>query len=101
MTTDTVIEKKTISSKKIKFPKKYKVIVCNDDVTPIDFVIAMLMTVFNKSEQDSYNITMEVHKNGKGIAGIYAFEIAEQKMIEGINLSRAHGWPLTLKTEEE
>lgn len=101
MSTDTVIEKKTTTSKKLKFPKKYKVIICNDDITPTDFVIAMLMTVFQKSQEDSYTITMHIHNNGKGIAGIYSHEIAEQKMIEGINLSRVHGWPLVLKTEEE
>lgn len=101
MTTELVIEKKTSTSRKLKFPKKYKVIVCNDNVTPIDFVIAMLITVFQKNQEEAKSITMNIHHNGKGIAGIYNFEIAEQKMIEGINLSRYHGWPLMLKTEAE
>lgn len=101
MTTDLVIDQRTTTSKKIKFPKKYKVIVCNDNVTPIDFVIAMLITVFQKNQDEAQSITMHVHNDGKGIAGIYNFEIAEQKMIEGINLSRYHGWPLMLKIEAE
>lgn len=101
MSTDTVVEKKKTTSKKIQEPKKYKVVVCNDDVTPMDFVIAMLMSVFRHSEQDAYDLTMAIHNQGRAVAGIYNYEIAEQKALDGINLARLHGHPLLIKVEEE
>jgi len=100
MTTDSVIEKKKKTSKKIQEPKQYKVVVHNDNVTPMDFVIALLMSVFHLSEKDSYDITMTVHNTGSGIAGIYNYEIAEQKAIESINLARSNDFPLIVKVEE-
>lgn len=101
MTTDTVIEKKKLTSKRNQLPKKYKVIVCNDDVTPIDFVISMLMIVFKYNQDDAQNLTMSVHKQGSAIVGIYTYEIAEQKALDGVNLARANGWPLLIKVEEQ
>lgn len=101
MTTDTVIEKKKTTSKKLYLPKKYKVIICNDNVTPMDFVIAMLIAIFKHNEKHAYDLTMDVHNNGSAIAGVYNYEIAEQKAIDGINLARTHGWPLLIKVEEE
>lgn len=82
-------------------PSKYKVIVLNDDKTPIDFVIAMLMTIFKHSETSAKDITMRIHHEGSGVAGIYSFEIAEQKCMEGVKLAREHGFPLVIKAEAE
>lgn len=101
MSTDVVIEKKTTNSRKVQEPKKYKVVICNDDVTPIEFVVAMLVAVFKKSQQDAYDLTMEVHNQGRAVAGIYNYEIAEQKALDGINLARSHGYPLLIKVEQE
>lgn len=101
MTTDAVIEKKKTTSRKLQIPKKYKVVVCNDDVTPIEFVIAMLMKIFKHSHEQAYDLTMAVHQQGSAVAGIYNYEIAEQKAIDGINLARSHGFPLLIKVEEE
>jgi ATP-dependent Clp protease adaptor protein ClpS len=99
MTTDTVIDKKTITSKKLKVPNKYKAIVCNDDVTPVEFVVAMLIAVFGHESRQAINLTMDIHNNGSAVAGIYSFEIAEQKVIDATNMSRLNGYPLVLRTE--
>jgi ATP-dependent Clp protease adaptor protein ClpS len=82
-------------------PGKYKVVVQNDDVTPMEFVIAMLMQIFGHSEDRAKDITLRIHHDGAGIAGIFSYEVAEQKGIECTLLARQHGWPLAIKIEEE
>ena len=101
MSTDTIIEKKKSTLKKFKEPSKYKVIVCNDDVTPVEFVIVMLISVFRLSEAESTALTLKVHKEGSAIAGIFSYEIAEQKTIDATNLARANSFPLIIKVEPE
>lgn len=100
-TPEITLEKKKTTSRKLQVPKKYKVIVCNDDVTPMDFVIAMLVTIFRHSHEQAYNLTMMIHNEGHAVVGIYNHEIAEQKAIDGSALARSHGWPLIIKVEEE
>ena len=99
MTTYTVIEKKT--TRKVKEPSKYKVIVCNDDVTPVEFVVAMLVSVFNHEERQAINLTLTVHNKGSAVAGIYSFEIAEQKVLDAIGMAQVNGYPLVVKMEAE
>lgn len=82
-------------------PGKFKVVLLNDDKTPIEFVIAMLIKVFRHSESSAISVTMQVHNDGSGIAGIYTYEVAEQKGMEGTQLARQHGYPLILKVEAE
>ena len=84
----------------IKEPSKYKVVMVNDDATPIDWVIDILMTIFKHSKSSAEQITLAIHNDGAGVAGIYNFEIAEQKSAETITLSRSNGFPLTVKLEE-
>jgi ATP-dependent Clp protease adaptor protein ClpS len=99
-----IIEETSINSEidiELFKPGKFKVVVLNDDSTPMDFVIAMLMHVFHHSEEKAKQITLQIHQEGSGIAGIYTHEIAEQKGTEGTLLARQHGWPLALKIEEE
>jgi ATP-dependent Clp protease adaptor protein ClpS len=100
MSTDTVLEKKKQVVKNIKEPSKYKVIVCNDDVTPVDFVIVMLISVFNYSQDAAIDLTMKVHNNGSAVAGIYNYEVAEQKVLDATNMARDNNFPLILKVEE-
>lgn len=101
MSIDTIVEKKTRTINSSKEPGKFKVIVCNDDVTPMEFVIAMLVAIFRHSEKSAYDLTMSIHTTGSAVAGTYTFEIAEQKSIDATNLARAHGWPLIIKIEQE
>jgi ATP-dependent Clp protease adaptor protein ClpS len=98
-TTENVIEKKRVTSKEIKEPKKYKVLVLNDDMTPIDFVVAMLITVFRHNDSSALKLTLDIHNNGSAVAGIYSHEVAEQKILDGTTMARANGFPLMLKAE--
>lgn len=97
--TEIVIDEKI--KKSMSLPKKYKVIFVNDDVTPIEFVINILKEVFKHTQESAENLTLSVHTEGSAVAGIYSFEIAEQKTIETINLSRASGFPLNISIEQE
>jgi ATP-dependent Clp protease adaptor protein ClpS len=98
---ETITKVKEITETVTLEPSKYKVVLLNDDKTPVEFVIAMLIKVFRHSEATAIAVTMQVHNDGAGIAGIYTYEVAEQKAIEGTNLARQHGYPLILKVEVE
>jgi ATP-dependent Clp protease adaptor protein ClpS len=82
-------------------PSKYKVVLYNDNHTPVEFVIALLMKIFRHSESSAVGITLKVHNEGSGVAGIYSYEVAEQKGIEGTNMAREQGYPLVIKVEAE
>lgn len=99
MTTD--IESSQKEHTEIQEPKKYKVIFHNDDYTPFDFVIFILIELFNKSEDQAVQITKEIHTKGKGIAGVYTKDVAETKS-EQVNLtSQRNEFPLLSTIEEE
>lgn len=85
----------------VKEPNRWKVIFLNDDYTPMDFVIQVLQEIFKHSQETATNITMQIHNEGSGIAGIYTFEIAEVKAVEATTLARSNGFPLQVKMEEE
>ena len=82
-------------------PKQWKVIFLNDDHTPMDFVISVLMEVFRHNQETAKDVTIQIHETGSGIAGSYSFEIAEAKAVETTTLARANGHPLQIKLEEE
>ena len=86
---------------KIEPPKKYKVILHNDDYTPMDFVIVILMDVFNFGFKKATQITMQVHEKGKGIAGAYSKEIALMKTKKCNQISRKEGHSLMVSMEQE
>ena len=82
-------------------PTKHKVVLLNDDKTPMEWVIDVLKTIFNHSQETAEQLTLQIHNEGSGIAGIYSYEIAEQKSIETVNTSREHGFPLQVRMEVE
>jgi ATP-dependent Clp protease adaptor protein ClpS len=82
-------------------PKKYCVVVHNDDSTPMEFVIELLMVIYNHDHKSATDITMQVHEKSKAVAGIYYYEIAEQKVYESITASRNAGFPLSFTIEEK
>lgn len=86
---------------KVTEPKRWKVLLLNDDTTPMDFVISLLMETFKHSEESAKDVTIQVHETGSGIAGIYSFEIAEAKAVESTDNARTNGFPLQIKLEEE
>lgn len=91
-------EKVTVS---LQPPKLWKVIFLNDDVTPMELVMQLLIEIFKHSEHRAAEITMDIHTAGSGIAGLYTFEIAEQRVIEATNIARANGSPLKIQAEQE
>ena len=101
MATDTIIEKKTRTTDSLKEPCKFKVIVCNDDVTPVEFVISMLVGVFRHNEKSALELTLKIHNSGSAVAGTFSYEVAEQKALDATNLARANGYPLIIKVEPE
>ena len=85
----------------INEPSKYKVVLLNDDATPMDWVIDVLITIFKHTESTAKELTLTIHNEGSGVAGIYTYEIAEQKSIEAMNASRDRGFPLQIKVDKE
>jgi len=96
---DVVIDEKI--KKVTKEPTKYKVVCLNDDSTPIDWVIEILKTIFKHSNETAEKLTLTIHTEGSGIAGIYTYEIAEQKSVEATLASRDKGFPLQIRLEKE
>ena len=81
-------------------PKLYKVVLLNDDYTTMEFVVNVLEHIFQKTPAEAYQIMMHVHVNGRGIAGVYPWEVAETKAETVISLARDSGYPLKAVTEE-
>ncbi|MEO1942157.1 MAG: ATP-dependent Clp protease adaptor ClpS [Campylobacterales bacterium] len=82
-------------------PPLYKVILLNDDVTTFDFVIELLQELFNKSFEDAVRLTFQIHREGRGVVGIYPKEIAEAKVELVHNRARMAGFPLQAVLEPE
>ena len=81
-------------------PTLYKVVLLNDDYTTMEFVVSVLENVFQKSPAEAYRIMMHVHRNGRGLAGVYTWEGAETKVEKVASLSREAGYPLRATIEE-
>ncbi len=88
-----------VRTKKLE-PALYKVLLLNDDYTTMEFVIEVLESVFSKSPAEAYQIMMHVHTNGRGLAGVYPWEVAETKAEAVISLARGAGYPLQAVVEE-
>ena len=84
---------------KVEPPKNYKVVLHNDDYTPMQFVEALLQQVFFRSPAEASRITLTIHKGEKGIAGIYSKEIAETKSRQANEVAKSHGHPLLTEYE--
>lgn len=80
-------------------PSMYKVLLLNDDYTPMDFVVHVLETFFNKSQDEATNIMLTIHRQGIGVAGIFTFEVAETKVTQVTELARSHQHPLQCAVE--
>ncbi len=93
-----VISKESVKAKK---PKLYKVILLNDDYTPMEYVVALLKKVFNRTQDQAINIMLTVHKKGSGICGIYTLEIAETKVKTVNQMAKNDEHPLKCILEKE
>ncbi len=90
-----------IQKQKLKEPSMYRVLLMNDDYTPMDFVVDILTTVFHKSAEEALQIMMNVHKKGSGVCGVFTYEIAETKVETVHSLAEEHGYPLRSTMEKE
>src|SRR5262245_15271302 len=83
-----------------KRPKRYKVLLHNDDYTTMEFVVWVLMSVFHHDESKATEIMLHVHRNGLGVAGVYPREIAEARVVAVDDLAKQHEYPLRTSMEE-
>jgi ATP-dependent Clp protease adaptor protein ClpS len=97
--TDSAVKERV--KPEIQEPVLYKVVLLNDDYTTMDFVVRILEDVFQKAPAEAHRIMMSVHLNGRGIAGVYPFEIAETKVETVTDLARDSGFPLRAALEAE
>lgn len=95
--TDSTVKEKI----KIQPPKQFKVIILNDDYTPFDFVVEVIMTVFNKSQREAMSIMERAHRSGKAICGIFPKEIADLKVEQIADMANSEDYPLQATTEED
>ncbi|MBL4800827.1 MAG: ATP-dependent Clp protease adapter ClpS [Emcibacter sp.] len=86
---------------KTKKPSMYKVLMLNDDYTPMDFVVHVLLTYFQKTEDEAVQVMLNVHQKGVGICGVYSFEIAETKVMQVTDNARRNEHPLQCTLEKE
>lgn len=86
--------------KKAKEPDQHQVVLLNDDYTTMDFVMEVLETVFHKSPAEAYRIMLMVHTQGRGVCGVYTWEVAETKAEAVVALARQAGYPLRAVVED-
>ncbi len=96
-------KKSSITKTKIKDfkPNLFKVMLLNDEVTTMNFVVMILIDIFNKSKNEAIELMLKIHQSGRAICGIYTKEIAQTKQMEVLNLAKANGFPLKCVIEEE
>ena len=86
---------------KTKKPSMYKVLLLNDDYTPMEFVVYVLQRFFSKNAEDATKIMLHVHQNGVGICGVFTYEVAETKVSQVMDLARQHDHPLQCTMEKD
>ncbi len=85
---------------KTKKPHLYRVLLLNDDFTPMEFVVSVLMGIFNKTQEEATRIMLNVHQSGIGICGVYTFEVAETKVAQVLDAAKRDGHPLKCTLEK-
>jgi len=85
---------------KVKRPPLYRVVLLNDDFTPMEFVVDVLQTIFSMERTRATQVMLEVHTKGKGLCGVFSYEIAETKVAQVMSLASQHQHPLLCTMEE-
>jgi ATP-dependent Clp protease adaptor protein ClpS len=85
---------------KLKRPPLYRVVLINDDYTPMEFVVEVLQTVFGMERNKATRVMLEVHTKGKGVCGVYSYEIAETKVAQVTSIAQQQQHPLLCTMEE-
>ena len=91
----------TRSKPKAKKPSMYKVLMHNDDYTPMEFVIMVLQRFFGMDEDRATQVMLHVHRRGVGICGVFTYEVAETKVTQVMDFARKHQHPLQMTLEKE
>ncbi len=97
--TDVIV--RTKPKTKPKTPSMYKVLMLNDDYTPMEFVVHVLENLFGKNRADATRIMLHVHQRGVGVCGVFTYEVAESKVAATIDYARRHQHPLQCTLEKE
>ena len=91
----------TQTKPKTQKPAMYRVLILNDDYTPMEFVVYVLEQFFNKSRDQATQIMLHVHQHGVGVCGVFTYEVAETKVAQVIDAARRHQHPLQCTMEKE
>lgn len=91
----------TRTQTKTKKPSMYKVLLLNDDYTPMEFVVHVLQVFFNKGAEDATRIMLHVHQKGVGVCGVYTYEVAETKVTQVMDFAKKNGHPLQCTLEKD
>ncbi|MDP6705080.1 MAG: ATP-dependent Clp protease adapter ClpS [Alphaproteobacteria bacterium] len=91
----------TSTKAKTKKPSMYKVLLLNDDYTPMEFVVHVLERFFHKNREESTRIMLHVHRRGVGVCGVYTYDVAETKVVQVVDFARKHQHPLQCTMEKE
>ncbi|MGN0267655.1 MAG: ATP-dependent Clp protease adaptor ClpS [Lachnospiraceae bacterium] len=92
-------EERTRTGFKVKEPEMYHVVMYNDDFTPMDFVVEILMSIFNKTETEAFQIMYTIHRGTRAVVGTYIYDIAVTKAKEAVKRARQDGYPFRVETE--
>jgi len=91
----------TLTRVRTKKPSMYKVLMLNDDYTPMEFVVDVLQHIFQKNREEATKIMLHVHQKGVGICGVYTYEVAETKVTQTVDYARKNQHPLQCTLEKE
>ena len=100
---DTGVRSSVVTQTKPKTqkPSLYRVLILNDDYTPMEFVVYVLEQFFNKSREDATRIMLHVHQHGVGVCGVFTYEVAETKVAQVVDTARQHQHPLQCTMEKD
>ena len=87
--------------RRVERPSRFKVVLYNDDYTPMEFVVSLLEQVFGKGPAEATQLMLQIHRSGKGIAGVYVLEVADTKVVTVHRIAEERGYPLRAGTEPE
>jgi ATP-dependent Clp protease adaptor protein ClpS len=87
--------------RKLAEPEKFRVVMLNDDYTTMDFVVQILSLVFHKDAAEAERIMMDIHRKGRGVAGVYPWDLAQTKAEQAQSIARQNGFPLRCVVEKE
>jgi ATP-dependent Clp protease adaptor protein ClpS len=91
----------TLTRTRTKKPSMYKVLMLNDDYTPMEFVVDVLQHIFQKTREEANKIMLHVHQKGVGVCGVYTYEVAETKVTQTVDYARKNQHPLQCTLEKE